>query len=131
MAKVSKKIVQDYYEDDITKMAEIKNAMVQSIEKTDTIDIDHIKREAFTKNLELQDIYEEEIKKRGLTEKTIEVNEDLNKKIPRTQKLVTDDGIEIKIPVSYLTNNNKIEFVNNTDGTISILLKSIRNIKSK
>lgn len=131
VAKVSKKIVQDYYEDDITKMAEIKNAMVQSIEKTDTIDIDHIKREAFTKNLELQDIYEEEIKKRGLTEKIIEVNEDLNKKIPRTQKLVTDDGIEIKIPVSYLTNDNKIEFVNNTDGTISILLKSIRNIKSK
>ena len=131
VSKVSKKIVKDYYEDDVTKMAEIKNAIVESVEEKDAIDIDHIKTKAFNKNLELQNIYEEEIEKRGLSEKTIDVNESLNKKIPRTQKLVTDDGIEIKIPVAYLTSDDKIEFLNNPDGTISILLKSIREIQGK
>ncbi len=129
--KVSKKIVKNYYEDDVKKMAEIKNAMVQSVEETDTIDINHIKTEAFDKNLELQNIYDEEIEKMGLREKVIEVNEPLYKKIPTTQKIVTDDGIEIKIPVSFLTDNDKIEFLNNTDGTISILLKGIGEIKGK
>ncbi|HBC96700.1 MAG TPA: hypothetical protein DC034_07910 [Clostridium sp.] len=66
-----------------------------------------------------------------MAEKIIEVDENLDKKIPRTQKLVTDDGIEIKIPTSYLTNGNKIEFLNNPDGTISILLKNIRDIHGK
>ncbi|MBV1817513.1 nucleoid-associated protein [Anaerosalibacter bizertensis] len=129
--KVSKKIVQDYYEDDVKKIAEIKNAIVESVEETDTIDIDHIKTKAFNENLELQNIYEEEIERRGLKEKTIEVNEPMYKKIPKTQKFVTDDGIEIKVPISLLTGDDKIEFFNNTDGTISILLKSIKEIQGK
>lgn len=129
--KVSKKIVKDYYEDDVKKMAEIKNAIVESVEETDTIDINHVKKEAFNKNLELQNIYEEEIKNKGLEEKIIEVNEPLYKKIPKTQKLVTDDGIEIKVPVSYLTNSDKIEFITNIDGTTSLLLKNIGDIQGK
>ena len=129
--KASKKIVRDYCEDDVTKMAEIKNAIVESVEESDTIDIDHIKTKAFNENIELQNIYEEEIEKRGLTEKTIEVNEPLYKKIPRKQKLIIDEDIEIKIPVSYLTGDDKIEFINNTDGTVSIILKSIKDIQGK
>lgn len=129
--KVSKKIVKDYYEDDVKKMAEIKNAIVESVEETDTIDISHVKKEAFNKNLELQNIYEEEIKNKGLEEKIIEVSEPLYKKIPKTQKLVTDDGIEIKVPVSYLTNSDKIEFITNIDGTTSLLLKNIGDIQGK
>lgn len=129
--KVSKKIIKDYYEDDINKMAEIKNAIVESAEETDSIDIDHIKSKVFDSNLELQNIYEEEIIKKGLVEKTIELNENLDKKLPRTQKIVTDDGIEIKIPVAYLAGNNKVEFINNVDGTISILLKNIRELQGK
>ena len=129
--KVSKKIVKDYYENDIKKMAEVKNALVESVEDSGSIDIEHVKSKAFKNNFELQNIYEEEIEKKGLTEKIIEVSEKLDKKLPRTQKLITDDGIEIKVPTSYLTNGNKIQFLNNPDGTISILLKNIRDIQGK
>lgn len=129
--KVSKKIVKDYYEDDVKKIGEIKKAIVESVEETNTIDINYVKNEAFNKNLDLQNIYEEEIKSKGLEEKIIKINEPLYKKIPKTQKLVTDNGIEIKVPVSYLSNKNKIEFITNTDGTISILFKNISNIQGK
>lgn len=129
--KVSKKIIKDYYENDIKKMAEVKSALVESVEDSGSIDIEHVKSKAFKNNYELQNVYEEEMEKRGLTEKIIEVNENLDKKLPRTQKLVTDDGIEIKVPTSYLTDGNKIEFLNNPDGTISILLKNIRDIQGK
>lgn len=129
--KVSKKMVKDYYEDDITKMAEIKNAIVESVEDSNSIDIDHVKSKMFQDNIDLQNVYDEEITKKGLTEKTIEINEKLDKKVPRTQKLVTDNGIEIKIPVSYLTSNNNVEFLNNPDGTVSILLKNIKDVQGK
>lgn len=129
--KVSKKIVKDYYEDDVTKLAEIKSAMVESVEKTESIDVDHIKTKVFKNNLDIQRIYDEEIQKKGLVDKTIEVNENLSKKIPKTQKLVMDNGIEIKVPIEYLTGIDQVEFLNNPDGTISVLLKNIRNIKGK
>ena len=129
--KASKKIVKDYYDGDVKKMAEIKTAIVESIEETDSIDIDHITSKAFNNNLELKEIYSEELQNKGLTEKAIEVNENVIKKISRTQRLVTDDGIEIKIPINYLTSQDKVEFINNADGTISILLKNIRDIQDK
>ena len=66
-----------------------------------------------------------------VTEKNISLNENVVKKIPKTQRLVTEDGIELKIPISFLNSHEKVEFINNADGTISILLKNIRDIQDK
>lgn len=129
--KVSKKIVKDYYADDVTKLAEIKTAMVESVEETNSIDVDSVKTKVFKNSPDIQKIYDEEIEKKGLTEKSIPVNEILSKKIPKTQKLVTNDGIEIKIPIELLTGDEKIEFLNNSDGTISLLLKDIGSLQGK
>lgn len=129
--RVSKKIVKDYYDDDVTKLAEIKSTMVESIEETNTIDVDSIKTKVFKNNLDIQKIYDEEIENKGLEDKIIPVNENLSKRIPKTQKLTMDNGIEIKVPIEYLAGDEMIEFLNNSDGTISVLLKNIRGIKGK
>ena len=129
--KVTKKVIKEYYDNDIEKLAEMKNAIVESIEDTSAIDIEHVKSKVFKNNIELHNKYDEEIAKRGLTEKVIPVSENLEKKVQKTQKLITDNGIEIKIPVSYLTESNNVEFINNPDGTISILLKNIKELQGK
>ena len=131
VSKVSKKIVKDYYDDDIAKHAEIKSVMVESVEDTDSIDVEEVKKKVFKDNMDVQRIYDEEVIRKGLSDKTIEVNENLSKKISKTQKLVMDNGIEIKIPIEYLKGDEKIEFLNNPDGSISVLLKDIRDIKGK
>lgn len=129
--RVSKKIVKDYYEDDVVKLAEVKTAMVESVEDTDSVDVNHIKTEVFKDNLDIQEKYDEEIEKKGLVDRTINVNQNLSKRIPKTQKLVMDNGIEIKVPAEYLHGDDTVEFLNNSDGTISILLKDIRDIQGK
>lgn len=129
--KVSNKIVKDYYDNDVTKLAEIKSVMRENIEEDNSIDVDMVKSKVFKDNIDIQKKYDEEIEKKGLVDKTIEVNENLSKKISRFQKLVMDNGIEVKIPIEYLSGIEKIEFLNNTDGTLSILLKDIRDIKGK
>lgn len=129
--KVSKKIVKDYYDDDVVKLAEIKTAMVESVEQTNAVDVDYIKTQVFKNNIDIQNLYEEEIEKKGLVDKTINVDENLIKKIPKTQKLVLDNGIEIKLPIEYLNGSDTVEFLNNADGTISVLLKNIRGIEGK
>ena len=129
--RVSKKIVKDYYEDDVTKLAEIKSAMVDSIEESNYIDVDSIKTTVFKNNIDIQKIYDEEIEKKGLKDRIIPVNELLNKKISKTQKFKTDNGIEIKVPIEYLASDEMIEFLNNSDGTVSLLLKNIKGIEGK
>ena len=129
--KVSKKIVKDFYNDDVVKLAEIKTAMVESVEQTESVDVDYVKTQVFKNNPDVQRIYDEEIEKKGLVDKTINVDANLIKKISKTQKLVMDNGIEIKVPIEYLNGSDTVEFLNNPDGTISVLLKNIRGIEGK
>lgn len=129
--KTSKKMINDYYDGDVKKIADMKTAIKESIEENDNIDIEEIKQKTFKDNLELQNIYSQELEIKGLTENNISLNENVIRRIPKTQKLVTEDGIELKIPIPFLNSQEKVEFINNEDGTISILLKNIRDIQDK
>ena len=52
-------------------------------------------------------------------------------KAEKVQKIKTDKGIEIIIPVDYMNSKEYVEFRNHPDGTISIQLKNITHITSK
>lgn len=41
------------------------------------------------------------------------------------QSIRTPDGVEIKIPISLYERGDAVEFINNPDGTISLLIKNI------
>lgn len=129
--KASKRVVKKYCNDDVTKIAEIKNAIAQGVEDDMIINIEEVGDKVFKGNPEMQQIYNEEIEKRGLKEKTLSVNENIEKKVMKKQRLVTGDGIEIKLPASFLSRKDKVEFMANMDGTISILLKNISEIEDK
>lgn len=47
------------------------------------------------------------------------------------QNLITDTGIEIRIPMEQYQNKDKVNFITNPDGTISVLIKNVGNIISK
>lgn len=65
-------------------------------------------------------------------ENTVAVPEmtDTNKKFTK-QKLKTDSGIEINFPAHFYGNPDVMEFINNPDGTISILIKNIGKVVNK
>ena len=49
----------------------------------------------------------------------------------QTQRLTTDTGIEITIPMEEYRNPDHVEFITNPDGTISVLIKNIGLLKSR
>ncbi|WP_425449810.1 nucleoid-associated protein [Dethiothermospora halolimnae] len=129
--KASKNVVKKYYDGDVKKMAEIKSAIEEEFDNEGSIDIQKVTNRAFKDNLEIQKAYSEEVEKRGLTDKEVNVSENVEKKVRKRQRLVTDDGIEIKLPAAYLTRDDKVEFLSNPDGTVSIVLKNINSIEDK
>lgn len=60
--------------------------------------------------------------------KEITINQAVLKKKDKFQKIMTDIGIEINIPIEQLSEKEKVEFVNNDDGTISIKINNITMI---
>ena len=45
------------------------------------------------------------------------------------QKIKTDSGIEVKFPLEFANRRDKIEFINNPDGTVSILIKNVEKLQ--
>ena len=57
--------------------------------------------------------------------KELTINQSVLKKKDKFQKIVTDIGIVINIPIEQLSESDKVEIVNNNDGTVSIKINNI------
>jgi hypothetical protein len=110
--------------------SKVKNIIRENVEESLNIDLSKISDEVF-EDAEIKKAYKEEIKMKGIKEPEIKVNFNYANKIKTKQKIVTDEGIEINIPYEMLSNKEKVEFITNTDGTISIVLKNIDSIVDK
>ena len=129
--KVTKKINKKYYDEDFEKVAKLKNVVSQSIEDNNEISVEKIAKEMFETNLEVREEYIQEIQKAGLVEESIQIPEKIAEKKFKTHKIKTDTGIEINFPLSYYDNSDMIEFSNNPDGSISIIIKNVGKIINK
>ncbi|SNS59818.1 hypothetical protein SAMN05446037_101422 [Anaerovirgula multivorans] len=130
--KVTQKLNKKYFDEDFKKTAKLHKAIADSMEESDEIKIDSIASEVFEGNHEIKNEYIDEIRKEGLKGDVVNIQESnlVTKKL-RTHRLKTDIGIEINLPSDHYHNKEIVEFINNPDGTISILLKNITKIINK
>lgn len=77
-----------------------------------------------------EEVYEK-LEKYHLNEAVVEPQNPATTKKYMTQRLLTDTGIELKIPMEEYNNKDRIEFITNADGTISLLIKNIGSIESR
>ena len=78
-------------------------------------------RNAFQEQMEKYDMVKEEV---------IPQSENTTRKYQK-QHLLTDTGIEIKIPMEQYRDAKNIEFITNPDGTISVLIKNIEHLQAR
>ena len=129
--KVTKDINKKYFDEDFEKAIEIKKAVSESLEDNERIDIEDIAQKVYDTNVEIRNEYMEEMSKSGLYEKEIVIPEKLAEKKFSMQKIKTDSGIEVKFPLEFANRRDKIEFINNPDGTVSILIKNVEKITNR
>ncbi len=129
--KVTKNINKKYFDEDFEKAVRLKKAVSESFEEASVIQIDHIADKVFEKNMDARREYVEEITKAGIAEKEITIPDRIIEKKFRTHKIKTDTGIEIDFPLEYTDNSDRIEFINNPDGTLSIIIKNVTKITNR
>jgi len=124
------KIIKEYYNDDMFMKTKVKNIIRENVEDSLNINVADISEQVFEDH-EMKKMYNEEIKMKGLKDPEVKVNFNYANKIKTKQKIVTDEGIEINIPYELISDKNKVEFITNPNGTISIVLKNIDSIIDK
>ena len=126
--KASKKMVKEYFDNDIEKKINVKKEIVESFNEKGIVDLNKITDTVFEADSVVKERYNEELKNSGIKEETVKLDYKLDKKINKKQRIKTEEGIEILIPVEYLDDTDKISFNTNEDGTVNIVMKSLNNV---
>ena len=85
----------------------------------------------FKDHPDMKEEVQEKLEKYHLNEAAVEPQNPATTRKYMTQRLLTDTGIELKIPMEEYNNKDRIEFITNSDGTISLLIKNIGSIESR
>jgi len=125
--EVAKDITKQYYDDDFNKVSEIKEAIYDNLD-SGSIEVENVANAIFKNSPDIKKEYMERVEEAGVN-KVVDLEGKKPEKKLTVHKIKMDNGIQLDIPVDIYRDRNIIEFVNNPDGTISIIIKNISKIK--
>lgn len=126
--KATDDIAKKYFDTDIEKKMTIKKELYENLEEDGAINLTKYADEVFHTQMDIKEEFMEAIEKQGLSEPMIQLNEKTITRSFEKQRIKTDRGIEIRIPMELYNDPNNLEFINQPDGTISIIIKNIGKI---
>jgi nucleoid-associated protein YejK len=122
------KVAKKYFDTDIEKKAAITEKLYSNLNDEGELDLDAFAKEAFPAQEEAKEIFFSTLEKKGVDEPKIAITEKTISRTFEKQRIKTDEGVEIKIPMDFYNNPQKMEFVTEANGKISIIIKDINKI---
>lgn len=108
-----------------------KQQINEQLEKNGGFQVEDLGDIVYKERPDLRTAFQDRMEKYNLVkEEVLPQNETTVKKYQK-QCLITDTGIEIKIPMQQYETEGNVEFITNDDGTISLHIKNIGNISAK
>ncbi len=120
-----------YGDEDVARKMEIKNVIHRELEEKGSLQPVEVVEKLFQDSPQMQEEVEERLEKYHVKDEPVAPRSEQTLKKFRTQKLFTDTGIEITIPMEEYENPDRVEFVTNPDGTVSVLIKNIGRLSSR
>ena len=127
---IARKVAENHGENPAIAVSRAKTFILENTEVSAVLDPVELGQEVFAASPLMRQEYLQEVDQAGIAG-TVKVDRNLAVKTGRTQKIKTDTGIEISIPIDYFQNKDYVEFINQPDGTLSIALKNIGKLLSK
>lgn len=110
------------------KIMEYKTEVANHAEATGCVSVPVVEQTVFSDSETAGERFLERMEVAKIPTEPITVSPKTERALTRKQKIVTDNGIELLVPVNYLRNPDYVEYVQAEDGTITILLKDIQSI---
>lgn len=108
-----------------------KSVIQKEIEEDGSLQAEKAAETLYAQIPEIKEEFMEKIGKYHIEKEEIRPKDPSTTKKFTKQYLTTDTGIEINIPTELYDDIEHIEFITNSDGTISILIKNIGRIQAK
>ena len=114
-------VAKKYYGDeDAQKKMEIKDIICNELEEQGEIKVSELREKVFPGSPEMLEELDEKLDRYNLSYETVAPKNEQTIKKFQKQKLYTDTGIEITIPMEEYRNPDHVEFITNMDGTARV-----------
>lgn len=127
--KAVQKTAKQFLEPEYEALAVAKAVLYHEVSEAQEIDNHRLAEQMYGDNFAKKQAYFEQTEQLGLADQSAYEPHLMSTRMQK-QKLKLDNGIEITIPLALYNDPNTMEIKNNPDGTISVLLKNIDNIKN-
>lgn len=108
-----------------------KSIIQEELNEKGGFQVEELAEKIFEAEPVLKVAFQDKIEKYDMVKEEIMPNSETTVRKYQKQHLLTDTGIEIKIPMEQYKNPKSVEFITNQDGTISVLIKNIGHLQAK
>ena len=123
-----KEVAEKYCEDPFERAAVMKTAIYEHLDQRGSIDVEEVAQAAFEESSVMQREYIEKVREAGVTP-TVQVQGENPEKKYSKCKIRAENGIELNVPMELYRDRDVIEFLNQPDGTVAILIKKVGKLK--
>jgi nucleoid-associated protein YejK len=127
---VADEVVEQHELNKLEIIPAFERVIKETINEGEDINLKEIAEEVFFEAPEAKSLFIAEVESHGIDQPVTNQNY-VKMPLKKTQRLRTDTGIEISIPLDYYNNKEFIEVVNMPDGRLAIQIKNIGNIENK
>ncbi|MFZ5968189.1 MAG: nucleoid-associated protein [Bacillota bacterium] len=117
--------------DDIEKAQEIREEVISCLRNDIELDIEKFSQQVLGNDASLQTNFMQHLDKEGLTVESFDIDKTWVDRKIKKRVLKTDTGIEIKGMIEDMEDDSKIEVKRNGDGTVNIIIKSVRHFAER
>lgn len=108
-----------------------KSIIQEELEENGGFKVEEIADKIFDAKPELKTAFQDKMEKYDMVKEEILPQSENTTRKYQKQHLLTDTGIEIKIPMEQYKNPGSVEFITNPDGTVSVLIKNIGHLEAR
>lgn len=130
--KTAQKIADNFQQGDFQFQSKVKSAIFNNLEEDGELSPEKLADELFDQNLTARLTFVDELKE--VVPEKIRFDEiDSSRQLKKfeNQKLSLSNGIELIVPNNIYQDAETVEFIQNENGTYSILIKNIEDIKNQ
>lgn len=128
--KAVKHVAGKYNQESYVSMGKTQQAIYESIEKDESINIEEVAEAVFEGNHSAKTEFFEIIETNKFKGEILKNVATYENKLSK-HKFVLSNGVKLEIPVEVYKDKEMVEFINNPNGTITITIKDVDTIESK
>ena len=132
LEKTAQKVAESFNKDDFQFQSKVKSSIFKNLEENGELSPEKLADDLFDSNLTARLTFIDQVKE-AIPEpvKFDEIDSSRQKKKFENQKLSLSNGIELIVPNNIYQDAESVEFIQNDNGTYSILIKNIEDIQNK